>query len=195
MDFGNRYDGIDKYAVRLIKRKSKQLVGQTGFTQSDREDLEQDLIFDLLCHLPKYDPERAKKNTFINCVVEHRIANIIKSRKVGKRDYRLLAYSLNEIVEDEDGNRTEHIANINQNEYFIKTGKLSSPLEELGELSLDIEKAIADLPQDFSILCRSLQEETVSEISRNMGITRGTIYRSIKKIREVLENAGIENYF
>ena len=48
MGFENRYDGIDDYAVRLIKHKARQLIGSAGFTESDRDDLEQDLMLDLL---------------------------------------------------------------------------------------------------------------------------------------------------
>lgn len=191
----NRYEGIDKYAIWLIKRKAKQLVGQVGFTEADREDLEQELIYDLLCHLPKFDPGRATRNTFINRVVEYKVVTIIKAQKAGKRDYQLLAYSLNECKEDENGNQVEHIDNVNQNEYFIKMGKASHPLEELCELSIDIKKVIGDLPPNFRTLCQLLQEKTVSEISRNMGVSRITVYKLIKKLRNMLEDKGIQKFF
>ena len=60
MGFDKRYKGIDEYAVRIIKYKARQLVGRVGFTESDREDLEQEMILDLLQRLPKYDPARAQ---------------------------------------------------------------------------------------------------------------------------------------
>ena len=59
MGFDNRYEGIDEYAVRIIKHKARQLVGRAGFTESDREDLEQEMMLDLLRRLPKFDPKRA----------------------------------------------------------------------------------------------------------------------------------------
>ena len=34
MGFDNRYEGIDEYAVRIIKHKARQLVGRAGFTES-----------------------------------------------------------------------------------------------------------------------------------------------------------------
>jgi len=43
MGFENRYDGIDPYAVRLSKPQGAKLVGHAGFTESDREDLEQEI--------------------------------------------------------------------------------------------------------------------------------------------------------
>ena len=72
MGSDNQYDGIDPYAAGLIRFKARQLVGQAGFTASDREDIEQKLILDLLRRLPKYNPKRAQLNTFIARVVDTR---------------------------------------------------------------------------------------------------------------------------
>jgi len=69
MGYENRYQGIDDYAVQLIKYKARQLVGRVGFTESDREDLEQEMVLDLLRRLPKFDPKRAGRNTFIARIV------------------------------------------------------------------------------------------------------------------------------
>ena len=40
MGYENRYQGIDDYAVQLIKYKARQLVVRVGFTEFDREDME-----------------------------------------------------------------------------------------------------------------------------------------------------------
>ena len=53
MGFDKRYEGIDEYAVQIIKYKARQLVGRVGFTESDREDLEQEMLMGLLQRLPK----------------------------------------------------------------------------------------------------------------------------------------------
>jgi RNA polymerase sigma-70 factor (ECF subfamily) len=195
MEFKNRYPGIDKYAVRFIKFKARQLVGKAGFTESDREDLEQELVIDLLNRLPKYRQSLAKRTTFINRIVRNKIITIIESRKAAIRDYRLHAYSLNECQEDSDGNDFEYIDNLNQDDYCRRTGRSSQSQEELQELSIDLGRIIAELPPEFQSLCKRLQEETVSEISRTTGIPRGTIYESIKKLKPVFEKAGLKNYF
>ena len=33
MGFDKRYEGIDEYAVQIIKYKARQLVGRVGFTE------------------------------------------------------------------------------------------------------------------------------------------------------------------
>jgi RNA polymerase sigma-70 factor (ECF subfamily) len=194
MGFDNRYEGIDEYAGRIIKHKARQLVGRAGFTESDREDLEQEMMLDLLRRLPKYNPDRAQRNTFIARIVEHKVATIIEARKAGMRDYRLCTCSLNDRLEDEEGGSIERLETIDQEEYLRRTGKLSRPAAELQDLSIDLGRVIASLPPELRTLCERLQTESVTEISRDTGIPRGTIYESIKKLRAIFEDAGLRDY-
>jgi len=194
MGFNKRYEGIDEYAVRIIKYKARQLVGRVGFTESDREDLEQEMLMDLLQRLPKYNPDRAQRNTFIARVVEHKIATIIEARKVGLRDYRLCNCSLNDRLEDEEGGSVERMETIDQEDYLRRTGRLSRPPAELRDLSLGVRKTIENLPLELRELCMRLFTDTVTEISRDTEIPRGTLYEIIKKIRAVFEDAGLRDY-
>jgi len=194
MGYENRYQGIDDYAVQLIKYKARQLIGRVGFTESDREDLEQEMILDLLRRLPKFDPKRAGRNTFIARIVEHKVATIIEAQKAGMRDYRLCSCSLNDRLEDEEGRSIERMETIDQEDYLRRTGKLSRPMSELRNLSIDLRSAVQTLPPELRELCKRLQTESVTEISRDTGIPRGTIYESIKKLRAIFEDAGLKDY-
>ncbi len=194
MGYENRYQGIDDYAVQLIKYKARQLVGRVGFTESDREDLEQEMVLDLLRRLPKFDPKRAGRNTFIARIVEHKVATIIEAQKAGMRDYRLCSCSLNDRLEDEEGRSIERMEIIDQEDYLRRTGKLSRPMSELRNLSIDLRSAVQTLPPELRELCKRLQTESVTEISRDTGIPRGTIYESIKKLRAIFEDAGLKDY-
>ncbi|BBO66363.1 hypothetical protein DSCA_02930 [Desulfosarcina alkanivorans] len=194
MGYENRYQGIDDYAVRIIRYKARQLVGRVGFTESDRQDLEQEMVFDLLRRLPKFKPERAQRNTFIARVVEHKVATIIEAQKAGMRDYRLCSFSLNDRFENEEGGSVERIDTINQDDYLQRTGKLSRPISDLRGLSIDVRSAVEKLPPELRKLCKRLQVESVTDISRDTGIPRGTIYESIKKLRTLFEDAGLKDY-
>lgn len=194
MGYENRYQGIDDYAVQLIKYKARQLVGRVGFTESDREDLEQEMVLDLLRRLPKFDPKRAGRNTFIARIVEHKVATIIEAQKAGMRDYRLCSCSLNDRLEDEEGRSIERMETIDQEDYLRRTGKLSRPMSELRHLSIDLRSAVQTLPPELRELCKRLQTESVTEISRDTGIPRGTIYESIKKLRAIFEDADLKDY-
>jgi len=194
VDSKNHYDGFDEYAVKLIRHKARQLVGKFGFTQSDLEDLEQDLMLDLLHRLHKYDPARAQRNTFIDRIINHRVATIIEARKAGMRDYRLCTCSLNDPLEDDDGRTIERGETIDQDDYLLRTGKLSRTESELRDLLIDVRRSIDKLPPDLRELIRRLSTETVTEISRATGIPRGTIYDLISKIRTFCEDAGLKDY-
>ena len=194
MGVDNSDDGIDPYAARLIRFKARQLVGKAGFTASDREDIEQELILDLLRRLPKYNPKRAQLNTFIARVVEHRLASLIEAQKAGIRDYRRCRCSLNECFEDADGRSVERVDTFDQEDYLLRTGAQSRPSEELNRLAIDVAAVLETLPPELRELCRRLKAETVTEISRDTGVPRGTIYESIKKLREIFKDAGLRNY-
>ena len=194
MGVDNSDDGIDPYAAGLIRFKARRLIGQAGFTASDREDIEQELMLDLLRRLPKYNPKRAQLNTFIARVVEHRIASLIEAQKAGIRDYRRCRCSLNECFEDADGRSVERVDTFDQEDYLLRTGGQSRPSEELSALAIDVAAVIEGLPHELRNLCRRLKAETVTGISRDTGVPRGTIYESIKKLREIFEDAGLKDY-
>ena len=194
MGVDNSDDGIDPYAAGLIRYKARKLVGKAGFTASDREDIEQELTLDLLRRLPKYNPKRAQLNTFIARVVEHRLASLIEAQKAGIRDYRRCRCSLNECFEDADGRSVERVDTFDQEDYLLRTGGQSRPSEELSALAIDVAAVLETLPPELRELCRRLKAETVTEISRDTGVPRGTIYESIKKLREIFKDAGLRNY-
>jgi TolA-binding protein len=83
---------------------------------------------------------------------------------------------------------------LDQEDYLRRTGKLSRPMSELRNLSIDLRSAVQTLPPELRELCKRLQTESVTEISRDTGIPRGTIYESIKKLRAIFEDAGLKDY-
>jgi RNA polymerase sigma-70 factor (ECF subfamily) len=117
----NRYDGLDEYAVKLIRHKARQLVGRAGFVEADRHDLEQDMAVDLLRRLPRFDPRLAKRETFIARIVEHRVATILEAQRAGVRDYRRCARSLDERRTYENGETSDGPPLLDQAEYLRET--------------------------------------------------------------------------
>ena len=170
------------------------MVGQKGFVESDREDLEQEMLLDLLERLPKYNPNRAKRNTFIACIVDNKIATIIEAREAGLRDYRLCRCSLNERIERNKCGSLERIETLDQEDYMRCIGSHMQPLSKLHDFSIDIREVIEKLPPELHEFCIRLGIETVTEISRDTGIPRGTIYESIKKLRNIFKVSGLKDY-
>lgn len=190
----NRYHGIDAYTVRLITFKAKQLTAHPGFSATDREDIEQELLLDLLRRQPKYDPARAQSNTFVAHVVEHRASTLIEERKAGMREYRLQAFSLNDHIEDEDGVRCERSETFDQDDYLLRTGRQSRSSIELRDMGIDVRSVIDQLPPKLRDLCRRLMRDSITDVSRETGIPRSTLYGVIDKVRAAFNDAGLEAY-
>ena len=191
----NKYEGLDEYAVKLIRHKARQLVGRAGFVEADRHDLEQELVLDLLRRLPRFDPTLAKRETFIARLVEHQVATLVESQKAGIRDYRRCAGSLDERREEPDGTSADGPPVLDQDEYLRETVAASRRDEELHALRLDLEKVLAELPVDLRALCARLQASSVSDVSRETGVPRGTVYEAIRRLRTRFERADLTAYF
>jgi RNA polymerase sigma-70 factor (ECF subfamily) len=179
-------DGVGEYARRLIREKAKGLIGRYGFTKSDREDLEQELTLDLLRRLPDYDPERARRTTFSARVVEHRIASIIEHREAARRDWRRCRRSLNEPIENQDGESAE------LGETFDADGRTRA---DLSELRLDLAGVLDGLPEQLRQVCReTMAGRTPLELARDFGVDRRTITRWKAQLRQRFRDAGLDAY-
>lgn len=194
METGNRFDGIDDYAIKLIRYRARQLVGLAGLTESDRPDLEQDMMLDLLRRLPRYDPERAQRSTFIARVVDHRVATILEARRAEKRDPRCEAGSLDERIRGIDGS-VARVDTLDHDEtYWRRSGSSPRTEAELLDLGLDLELAVSALSPALRELCELLRTSTVTEIARGFGCSRAAVYDAIKRARRQLEKAGLGEY-
>ena len=189
----NSYDGIDKYAADLIRHKARQLVGKAGFTEDDRPDLEQELMIDLLQRMRHFNPAKAKKTTFMARIVERHISTILEARFAQCRDWRLCQTSLNEPLDNGEGDTTERI------DFLDSEGSLSGGTRETRErlaheIRMDLGQAIASLPEELRDLCLRLHDSTMAEVAREMGIPRTTLYDRLNKLRDAFREAGLEDY-
>lgn len=187
----NAYDELGDYASRLVKWKAAQLVGRAGFTESDRADIEQDIAFQVLRRIRKFDPARGRFEATVRRIVENAVADILAARKAACRDYRRRGPSLNETVRDENGKRVERSETFESGGHLRRTRR---PASERRDLKLDLDDVIAELPPDLRRLCERLRNESPTEIARDMGIPRGTLYERMRKIREHFERRGLGEY-
>jgi len=191
---GNRYDGVDPYAVNLIKSRARKLIGHAGFTPADLEDVEQDLMLDLHRRLPQFDPARASRNTFIARIVEHRVVALIDEQKAQSRDYRLNGGSLNDPAENNEDETTERLEMLDEEDYLRRTGAWTGPAEERHNLAFDLGRVLASLTPEQCNLCRRLMMDDVTEIAADQGVSRFRIHRDIRKLRAVFEQADLKKY-
>lgn len=189
MNLQNRYDGIEKDAVLLIRIKARQLVGRYGFTKSDREGIEQELMRDLYQHLPRFNPKRANRKTFINRIVEHAVVTLVRRQQAAMRDHRRNGGSLNEDLKAPDGRVTKRADTLNAEMNRAGRSDMDGRL-----LVLDVHVVVAVLPQDLRDLAVRLQTQSMAQAAREMGKARSVVYERVAELRRIFERAGLRGY-
>lgn len=196
MGIGNRYDGIDEYAIRLIKKRARQLIGSAGFTASDVPDLEQELAMDLLTRLPKFQEGRAHRKSFIAVAIKHRAATLVESQKAAKRDFRKVSFSLDQVFTGDEGKRSDGYDRLDREKILdfdgIRRG-LPDQTEKMAR-AIALDRVLQKLSPDLRRLCDLLVELPISDIAKKTGLSRDTIYRRIKTLRETFESEGLREF-
>jgi len=187
-------EGIGDYAETLIRVKARKLARTAASPEVSWEDFAQDMRLDLWHRLSKFDPGKAKFETFVARVVEHKVASIIEARQASCRDYRRCRSSLNDPLKAPDGEPDERGDMIDQDATCLRTGGASRPADERVDLGEDIRTVLAGLPPELCGLCRRLMKRTPTEVERETGIPRGTLYESIQKLRHRFEKARLKEY-
>jgi RNA polymerase sigma-70 factor (ECF subfamily) len=183
----------DRFTRCIIRRKVKQLFGRAGFTQQDREDLEQELFVRVLQSLPRFNPEVAHRNKFITTVVERYVANILRNKQAEKRDHRRIS-SLNVMVKITEEGPTELAQNIGDRELDARIGRHRRTEEELAQLTLDLAEAMSTLPDAWRMLLELRKSRTMQEVADEMGVPRTTLNDWMRRIRQRFEKSGLQDY-
>lgn len=179
----NTYFELGEYAHNLIRNKARRLIGKAGFTETDREDIEQELALDLLVRLENYDPTRGKRTTFMARVVDNRIATMLADRHAACRDWRLCRDSLDESDCDAPEEGACRIDNLPDP---------ATPTREDLAMKMDLPKVVEALPEDLrEIWNRLLITPKISRVARELGIPRSTLYYRIGRLRAALRDAGL----
>ncbi|MHB1463357.1 MAG: hypothetical protein ACYC1M_18875 [Armatimonadota bacterium] len=182
------FEALDSYCVSLIHLKACRLIGNYGYTKSDKDDIEQELALHLRHSLPRYNPALGTLKTFVNCVLGNKIRSMIREHVTYLYDSRMNGPSLSDPVAQESGERLNRVDIIDSDDYLIRMGKISRRECELIELRIDVERVVSRLPANLQELCEQLGRQSIAEVSRDTGWSRGKIY----DMKQVLLDAFIE---
>lgn len=177
----------DPTIARIIRKKARELVRAQGFTEADRDDIEQEFRLDLLRRSASYDPLKSSPATFANRVLKHRCSTLIEERLAACRN-RTFDISLQAHGYNGDSVRTLE-------DYLDAQGNLASlhphsREHEAADLRHDLLRALALLTNDQIDLCGRILSQNILEISRETGIPASTLYERLCAIRKRL--AGIK---
>ena len=170
---------INEYAMTLIRIKARQLIGKYGFTTSDRDDIEQELVLDLLLRLDRFDPGKGRPATYIKMVVHRRVVGLIRERVAAARDYRRTSQSLDGAA----GEAGEAM--------HMEPAVDRDPVEDL---RIDLQAAVDTLPNSLRSLSEQLSEDTVAGVARRNGRSREATRQAVRALRRHFQAHGIADY-
>jgi RNA polymerase sigma factor (sigma-70 family) len=147
---------------------------------SDRDDVRQDILVDLLGRLRSFDPDRGTFGAFVGTIAGHR------ATRLTDRIRRRLASSSTLSLHQAGG--CEWTVAEGRGAFANNTPSVDCTSEI--EQRLDLVQALRELrPAELS-LCVKLTEYSPTEISRSGACSRATLYRQLKKIRMRLLREG-----
>jgi RNA polymerase sigma-70 factor (ECF subfamily) len=184
---------LDSVARRNIRRRARQLVGRGGIAEHDLEDLEQELACHLLKCWPSFEPAKGHPTVLVTVVVENALANILRDRQAQKRDGRRVR-SLNVFVDVGEETPVELAQAIGPREHGAWRGRHPRSPEELAQLASDVARVLVGLPAKLRDLAERLKEDSLSQIARDTGVPRTTLYESVRRLRQIFERAGLGKY-
>ncbi|MBF0629220.1 MAG: sigma-70 family RNA polymerase sigma factor [Magnetococcales bacterium] len=187
MESRNHYQGIHPYAVRTVRHHAWRLARSDRFHPADLEDIEQELMLDLHRRFSRFDASKADVTTFIARVVANHAASMCEATG-WDRHSATGTLSLNEVIQDRDGDSVERIDTISDSQSPWHTQAL--PWQEVIELRTDISRLMGRLPPSLRNIAERLKETTVSELSASAGIPRHRLYDALGKIRNRLTQTG-----
>ena len=188
-----------KYATKRAHFKARQLLGMHGFTESDFEDIQQELLMHVLKQMPNFDSDKADIRVFITTVIDKRIVNMIEEQEAECRDYRRNERSLDEPMSDngddgEDGGMTTFGDTITEEQADARLGRVRrSPLEQ-ADLAADMAKVLSRLSSRDRRICALMTTHNIREICRRLKLSHFCVYQRIKTIRRVFTEASMHEY-
>jgi RNA polymerase sigma factor (sigma-70 family) len=177
----------------LIRRKAWQLVKSGAFTQSDREDIEQNLRLKLLKSQSSYDPEEGPWIALARTVVERHAATLLRDRLATKRGHHQ-TISLQRHVKDPDGGSIELGNTLLSEQQEKRRGYVSRSHLDSWQLIHDIAEVFRNLPPDQRELAEQLKTKSISQAARDLNVPRTTLYELMRKLRRRCERAGLQDY-
>lgn len=169
------WDADQAYIAQTVHHHARRLIGRYGIVEDDREDLEQDLLLDLLCRLPHYDPAKSDRRTFVARLTVNCIRTIIEKRRAAKRGGRFTHRSLSEELYPESNDPLELQETISTDDHQAFTqGPVLAGQERL-EMGLRCREALARLTPLERAACLLLSRLTVAEAAATLGLARTTL--------------------
>lgn len=156
----------------MAQRKAVCIIGRCGLTPDDREDIASQLVATFYARFERFDGNRASIQTFASRLMDREITSILRYRLAGCRG------------------RSEEDERLPDSGEIADAGTGPNPIDRR-HFWIDVERALAPLPEVLRQTALALCSYTPSELSRLPGQTHTVVYRRIRRLRRALQAAGI----
>lgn len=177
---------LQEYVDEIIRHKARQLARKAGFTQSDREDIEHELLIAVLERWPSFDASRASARTFVARIIENKAVSLVRAHLAAKRGIGR--------VTPLNGETENGVCDCDEDAVCARRGIHSRPALEAVSLRLDVASVMANLPDDLRRLCKRLLHASVTDAARSSRQHRATLYRAIRELRKRFADGGLHEY-
>jgi RNA polymerase sigma-70 factor (ECF subfamily) len=171
----------DPLTTTLIDRKVASLHRTWGLSQTDADDVRQEIYLDLLERLPKHNPTKAPIALFVSACIHRKIYNLVRG---------MLAQRRSPVRDSVD--RMDEAMTTTGTPVDTSAAEHAGDRERvLRDLRLDLAAATRDLTDEERDLLQDLMSESVSDIARRTGRTRKMVYRVFRSLRQKLADGGL----
>lgn len=182
---------FDDEVEKAIRIRSCALLGRAGFAVQDLDDIRQEMRAELLIALPRFDPGRARRSTFIARVLERKANHLVRYRMAEKRDYRRESFSLNAVVTDGDGRRIARAQLIGESDHARLLGQRCPTAEYRRHLQRTVARAVSSLPNEQRMLCQRIRRVGLRRVLGRRLTQSRAIAEQVRQIRRCLAEAGV----
>lgn len=186
---------LPQYVMTLIEVTVHRTVGRYRLTESDRDDLKQQIAMEVVRRRAKFDGGRAQENTFLARLARNALADLIAARKASNRDYRREDGSLDAWQQDASGDWELRGETITEDDADRRLGRPGMPREELRDLAIDLADAASRLsPRLREIFEHYAVLGSAREVAKATGLHHSSVYDALKQVKQHFEVAGLDVY-
>lgn len=147
-------------------------------SESDRDDVRQELFMTVMRAMRRHDRSRACEATFITRVLDRHTRHIARRISTARARTGLSSQTLSQT------STPEPVGN--------DPGKGEYSQQDTVSLQMDVISVLNQMPTGLRQISEALMMEDASDVAERLGLHRSTVYRRIRQIRLHFMGAGID---